>query len=285
MKKIIAFLCVGIFVANGYSVCALNNNEPEYWGVVVVALNESQHPYIYDALLQSSNWDADHLRLLWKETATREAIFSSLEWLSNNTDEEDIVLFSVDMHGTYSNGNFGIWPWDGYENGMITVNELDLQFDNIKAKGICLFFDCCLAGNFVNPEGTLRNNFGLIQDRFQKSVSEGLNGDNRVIIMGTMPNGLGVHWLDYDFQTGEIKGEVSPSSVLSKALSTKYDENQDESTSAEECFRYLKKNYAKYALMGFLNIPIQLINYLQFGFILKPFPTLYDSYEGDLPLI
>jgi hypothetical protein len=103
--------------------------------------------------------------------------------------------------------------------------------------------------------------------------------------MGTMPNGLGAHWLDYDFTTGEIKGEVSPYSVLSKALSTKYDENQDESTSAEECFRYLKKNYLKYALMGFLNIPIQIINYLQFGFILKPFPTIYDSYEGELPLI
>jgi hypothetical protein len=168
---------------------------------------------------------------------------------------------------------------------MITVNELDIQFDNIKAKGICLFFDCCLAGNFVNPDGNLLNNFGLIKDRFQKSVSAGLNGDNRVIIMGTMPNGLGVHWLDYDFQTGEIKLEISPSSVLSKALSMKYDENQDGSTSAEECFRYLKKNYFKYALMGFLNIPIQIINYLQFGFILKPFPTLYDSYEGELSLI
>ena len=285
MKKIVAFLCTGIFIGSGCSVSALNNNDTEYWGVVIVALNESQQPYLYDALLQSLNWDADHLKLLWKENATREAIFSSLEWLSNNADDGDIVLFSVDIHGTYSDGNYGIWPWNGYENGMITVNELDIQFDNIKAKGICLFFDCCLAGNFVNPDGNLLNNFGLIKDRFQKSVSAGLNGDNRVIIMGTMPNGLGVHWLDYDVQTGEIKLEISPSSVLSKALSMKYDENQDGSTSAEECFRYLKKNYFKYALMGFLNIPIQIINYLQFGFILKPFPTLYDSYEGELSLI
>ena len=193
MKKIVAFLLIGIFIASGCNASALNNNDTEYWGVVVVALNESQQPYLYDALLQSLNWDTDHLKLLWKENASRAAIFSSLEWLSTNADDGDIVLFSVDMHGTYSNGNFGIWPWDGYESGMITVDELDTQFDTIKTKGICLFFDCCLAGNFVNSEDKFLHTSSLIKDRFLKSVSEGLNGDNRVIIMGTMPNGLGVH--------------------------------------------------------------------------------------------
>jgi uncharacterized membrane-anchored protein YitT (DUF2179 family) len=68
-------------------------------------------------------------------------------------------------------------------------------------------------------------------------------------------------------------------------LSTKYDENQNGFTSAEECFRYLKKNYAIYALMGFLNIPLQIIYYLQFRFIMKPFPTMYDSYDGELLLL
>jgi len=284
MKKILVLLCIGIFIGSGFSGSAITNNDTECWGVVVVALDQSQQPYIYDALLRSSNWDTDHLKILWKENATREAIFSSLEWLSDNADEGDIVLFSVDMHGTYSNGSYGIWPWDGYENGMITVDELDVKCDNITAKGICLILDCCLAGNFVNPNGNLLCKSALKKDRFQKSVSAGLEGNNRVVIMGTMPNGLGAHWVDYD-ATGEIKSDISPSSTLSKALSNKYDENQDGSTSAEECFRYLKKDYRKYALMAFLNIPLQISMYLIYGYIIKPFPTLYDSYNGELPLV
>ncbi len=103
--------------------------------------------------------------------------------------------------------------------------------------------------------------------------------------MGTMPNGLGIHWVDYDTTTGEIKSDISPSSVLSKALSNTYDENQDSFTSAEECFRYLKKNYFTYALMGFLNIPLQISLYLRYGFIMKPFPTIHDSYDGEFPLV
>jgi hypothetical protein len=284
MKKILVLLCIGIFIGSGCSVSAFNNNDTEYWGVVIVALNESQQPYIYDALLQSSNWDSDHLKLLWKENATREAIFSSLEWLCDNADDGDIVLFSVDMHGTNSNGSYGIWPWDGYQRGMITVDELDVQFDNIKAKGFCLILDCCLAGNFVNPNGNLLYKSAMKKDRFQKSVSAGLEGNNRVVIMGTMPNGLGAHWIDYD-TNGEIKSDISPSSTLSKALSNKYDENQDGSTSAEECFRYLKKDYRKYALMAFLDIPLQIYMYLIYRYIIKPFPTLYDSYDGELPLV
>jgi len=284
MKKIIALLFIGIFIGSGCSVSALNNNDTEYWGVVIVALNESQQPYLYNTLLQSLNWDTDHLKLLWKENATREAIFSSLEWLSDNADDGDIVLFSVDTHGTYSSGNYGIWPWDGNENGMITVEELDIQLDNIRANGFCLFFDCCFAGSFVNLDSNLLYTSILIKDRFEKSLSQGLSGDNRVVIMGTMPNGLGLHWLDYDSKTGETL-EISPTTVLSKALSMKYDENQDGSTSAEECFRYLKKNYMKYGLMGFLNIPLQIYSYLRYGFIIKPFPTIYDSYDGELLLV
>ncbi|ENO11896.1 Caspase domain-containing protein [Thermoplasmatales archaeon SCGC AB-539-C06] len=69
--------------------------------VVVVALLESQNPYIYDSLIQSKNWKPDHLKLLWKENATRGDIFNSLDWLIENADDDDIVLFSVDCHGTY----------------------------------------------------------------------------------------------------------------------------------------------------------------------------------------
>ena len=154
MYGIICFIIVGLLITSGISIADKSIDETEYWGVVVVALDQSLEPYIYNSLLQKENWKNDHIKLLWKNNATTEKIFDSLDWLIENSDENDFVLFSVDAHGNYSNGDFGIWPFDGSENGMITVGELDNKFAEINAKGLCLIFDCCLAGNFVD-----NNNF------------------------------------------------------------------------------------------------------------------------------
>jgi len=289
MKKIIAIIIVGIITITGISVIAMPNDESEFWGVVVVALDTSQQPYIYNALMQSNNWNADHVKLLWKENATRGDIFNSLDWLIENADNDDTVLFSVDCHGTYQKGDYGIWPWDGYENGMITVTELDAKFDKIKSKGLCLIFDCCLGGSFVDTsQVNIKSNH---VDRFLSSrlliphaIIGGVEDDNRVVIMGTMPEGLGTHWIDYEMN-GKIKSEVSPSSVLSEGFAKKYDINGDRNTSAEEGFMYLKTNFRKWAILGFLHVPLQIYMYFTTGFIVKPFPTLYDSYDGELPII
>ena len=289
MKKIIAIIIVGIITITGISVIAMPNDESEFWGVVVVALDTSQQPYIYNALMQSNNWNTDHVKLLWKENATRGDIFNSLDWLIENADDDDTVLFSVDCHGTYQKGDYGIWPWDGYENGMITVTELDAKFDKIKSKGLCLIFDCCLSGSFVDTtQVNIKSNH---VDRFRSprlliphAIMGGVEDDNRVVIMGTMPEGLGAHWIDYEMN-GKIKSEVSPSSVLSEGFAKKYDINGDRNTSAEEGFMYLKTNFRKWAILGFLLVPLQIYMYFTTGFIVKPFPTLYDGYNGELPII
>jgi len=272
---------VGLLITSGISIADKSIDETEYWGVVVVALDQSMEPYIYNSLLQKENWKNDHIKLLWKNNATTEKIFDSLDWLIENSDENDFVLFSVDAHGTYSNGDFGIWPFDGGENGIITVGELDNKFDEINAKGLCLIFDCCLAGNFVD-----NNNFFLSisnKNIFRKTVLEGIEDNNRVIIMGTMPNGLGCHWVDYDIN-GNIIDEVSPTTVIADVILNGNDKNNDGFTSAEEIYVYLKENYRKYALKGFLLIIVQITMYLSYGFFVIPFPTIYDSYSGELPI-
>ena len=281
MYRIICFIIVGLLITSGISIADKSIDETEYWGVVVVALDQSMEPYIYNSLLQKENWKNDHIKLLWKNNATTEKIFDSLDWLIENSDENDFVLFSVDAHGTYSNGDFGIWPFDGGENGIITVGELDNKFDEINAKGLCLIFDCCLAGNFVD-----NNNFFLSisnKNIFRKTVLEGIEDNNRVIIMGTMPNGLGCHWVDYDIN-GNIIDEVSPTTVIADVILNGNDKNNDGFTSAEEIYVYLKENYRKYALKGFLLIIVQITMYLSYGFFVIPFPTIYDSYLGELPI-
>ena len=71
--------------------------------------------------------------------------------------------------------------------------------------------------------------------------------------------------VDYD-TTGEIKSDISPSSTLSKALSNKYDENSGWFYLSRRVFSVFKKDYRKYALMAFLNIPLQISMYLIYGY-------------------
>lgn len=261
-----------------------NTNSTEYWGVIVVSLAETLHPYVYDALIQANNWDEDHIRLLWKQDASRENIFDALSWVQSRSDENDVVLFSVDCHGVYIGGDYGIWPSDGDSNGFVTIDELESAFDKITAEGICLIFDCCFSGTFVEPSQFCSKNT-VSGARFKEKVISGLNADNRVVIMGTMPNGLGVHWIDVDPLTGEQTVDISPSSVVANGLIEGNDMNDDGITSAEEAYLYLKENFRRYALKGFLNIPLQMFCYLAYGFFTLPFPTISDNYDGEMPLV
>ena len=279
MNRLICIIAIGLIISGGISIADNSTNETEYWGVVVVALGQSMEPYIYSSLLQKQNWDEDNLILLWKNNATSDKILDSIDWLIENSDENDFVLFSVDAHGTYSNGDFGIWPYDGHENGILTVDDLDNKFDSINSRGLCLIFDCCFAGNFVDYNNNLFSTDSYRQNIFRKTVVEGFEDDNRVVIMGTMPNGLGCHWVDYDI-SGNIIKEISPTTVIADVILYGNDLNNDEFTSAEEIYIYLKENYRIYALKGFLSIIIQLTSYLSYGFFVMPFPTVYYSYSG-----
>jgi len=284
MKQIICIISIiGLIISSGISIADKSINETEYWGVVVVALDQSMEPYIYNSLLQKPNWNKDNIILLWKNNATSEKILDSIDWLIENSDENDFVLFSVDAHGTYSNGDFGIWPYDGHENGILTVNILDDKFDSINSKGLCLIFDCCFAGNFVDYNDNLLLK-SYKKNMIRERLVEGFEDNNRVVIMGTMPNGLGCHWVDYDIN-GNIIDEVSPTTVIADVILDGNDVNNDGFTSAEEMYSYLKGNYRIYALKGFLSIIIQLTSYLSYGFFVMPFPTVYDSYSGELPII
>ena len=129
------------------------DNEKEYWGVCVVAFDgpydDAIEPFIYDSLLEAENWDKSHIKLLFRENATRAAIIDALDWLIENVDENDVVLFSDHSHGTFRRADkkYGIVPIDSEISGIITVDELDEKFDAIKAEELCLIFDCCLAGS------------------------------------------------------------------------------------------------------------------------------------------
>ena len=257
------------------------NEDIEYWGVIAVALDETLAPHIYNGLSIAENWDENHIRVLWKENATREAIIESINWLSENVDENDIALFSFDGHGSYINKKYGIFPWDG---GDITIEELDYIIDQISALGLVLIFDCCFSGTFITFDNMNRLENNDIYKKYEDSIKENLAGDNRVILMSTMKYGLGSHWIDINPFTGE-KTDICFSSKLAEAWTNIIDENNDNICSAEESFNYAKKKLFRYSLITASRLLLQIGAYLAYGHFYLPFPTIYDSYEGELPII
>lgn len=262
------------------------DDETEYWGVCVVAFDDPDsnmlEPFVYDALLEANNWDESHIKLLFRENSTKEAIINALDWLIENADENDVVLFSDHSHGTRRrDGKYGIVPVDSEEVGIITTDELDEKFDAMKAKELCLIFDCCLAGNFVNKEIL---GFSRIDKTrcFNKGIIKGLEGENRVVLMSTMRYGLGVG-IGINFSGN--KTHISFQRFVGEAFNEKIDYNSDGFCSAEEAFQYAKKKWRPYAIITFLLIRFQIQSFLSNGFFIIPFPTLYDSVEGELFII
>ena len=135
MKKIICFIIIVLIIISGIGLAENSINEIEFWGVVVVALEETIEPHIYNGLLESNNWHEENIILLWKQNATRNSIINSLVWLKDNADENDIVLFSFDGHGSYIDQKYGIYA---YEGGEISIEELNNLLAVIKPKELKL---------------------------------------------------------------------------------------------------------------------------------------------------
>jgi len=259
----------------------------QYWGVCIVAFDDEndaiKEPFIYNSLLQADNWDEVHLKLLFREEATRNAILGSLDWLIDNADEDDVVLFSDHSHGTYrrSDKKYGIVPIDSEISGIITVEELDEKFDLIKAKELCLIFDCCLAGNFVekNHIDVNKNNKNVF---YNKGFTQGIEGDNRIVLMSTMRYGLGI---GISVNVSGHQTHFSFHRFVGDALGEKIDYNNDGVCSAEESYNYAQEKWRPYAFTSLFMIRMQIVSLLTFGFLIIPFPTLYDNIQGELPIV
>ena len=61
--------------------------------------------------------------------------------------------------------------------------------------------------------------------------------------------------------------------------------NDDMISSAEEAFEYAKNEFMPLAVRLFFNIPLQIIMWLAYGSIFKPFPNMYDPSPEELPII
>lgn len=257
-----------------------SGNETEYWAVVVSTFENQT--FMYDTLLHEHNWNESRTRLLYLSDATRDNILDALDWLAENVDADDIVVFSDNSHGSYKRGVCGVCPWDYHEEGIITKEELDAKFDNINAYGMCLIFDCCFSGNLVDTKTPSSTQDAIL---FQQTLQGGIEGENRVILMETRRFGTGFQMGITNPETNETE-IVTFSKFVADCFREKIDNNDDGICSAEESFYYARKEFRPYAIFAFLLIKIQILSFIASGgFFIIPFPTIYDGFQGELPIV
>ena len=290
MKRIFTLLCIYMLCFWGIGSIAKDNIktnnqqivsskfETEYWALII-STNTTNITSIYNSIINKPNWDESHIILLKREEARKENILEALDWLKNKSDSRDTVLFSFTGHGTPKNSKYGISPWG---KNTIFVDELDEKLDSIDCKNMCLIFDCCLSGSFIEStsKNTNINDFYF----FRESLKIGLDDEDRAILMSTMKRGGG--FVASVFEDDREINVISFARFVANAFLNEKDDNNDGLVSAEEAFRYGRKKFLPFALFFFLCIPLQIQALIQSrGFLLIPFPTIYDGVEGELPIV
>ena len=121
---------------------------------------------LYDVLVQSSNWYADHIHVVKASQATGKNLVAELNWLSNNADSDDMVVVYITTHGVPLKVNglpLDLPPKDEadgadealimyhgfeYDYAFIWDDLLNFYLSRIESQGLCVIIDSCFAGGF-----------------------------------------------------------------------------------------------------------------------------------------
>jgi len=107
--------------------------------------------------MASENWNANHIRLLVNESATKANIRDAILWMANNANTEDTCLFFFSGHGEQSIDDNGD-ELDGldeslrtYYNETILDDELEEWIGEVKAQKVAAILDACYTGGVLTP--------------------------------------------------------------------------------------------------------------------------------------
>lgn len=256
------------------------NEGTEYWALLVAVgvyadFPEQNRPLmleevddLYEVLLQSDVWSEDHIKVIKAEDATVSNIISGLKWLDDMEDEDDFSLVFITTHGAPL--GFDIPPFDeedktdeilasywqfAYGSQFLYDDQLNYRLNRLESQGVCFIVDSCYAGGFNDPPNWLpkfinpfsRKDIKMSSKEWMEGFAEDVRGQNRVILMASREDEL------------SYSGGFAP--YLIDGLRGFADDNDDGIISAEEAFFYSEPRTSRQN------------------------PTIYDGYDGELPLI
>jgi hypothetical protein len=264
---------------NSYS----EKEDTEYWALIFAvgiyknAFNEDRPELIinanllYEVLINSPNWQANHIHMITAEKATGRRLIKELLWLIRHEDSDDISLIYLTTHGgplKDTQGNPIDLPPKDEEDGADEILVMHEGFDKwyafiwddllnfflsmLQSKGVCLIVDSCFAGGFNDKPIFLRASSEKYTDEsFTLGFAEDLSAQNRVVLMACQENETSYGGffskllIDGLWGAGDLWG------------------NNDGINSAEEVF-----NYAEFWVNKTCTFT----------------PTIFDLYPGECPV-
>ena len=213
----------------------------EYWALIFAVGIYKNNPQqnrlsmleaaddLYDVLLSSSQWQADHIRKVTGSECLLPRLLQELNWLAQNADEDDMVIVYITTHGNSlkdDDGNpYDIPPedeadgsdeilamHDGFDKklGFIWDDLLNFYLNRIKSYGLCLIVDSCYAGGF-NDFSTVVSNSNSVPTS-QEITGNTYNKVNTVISSTKTTMGT----LDPRLITTTLNKKVNPTADESK---------------------------------------------------------------------
>jgi hypothetical protein len=199
----------------------------EYWALIVGVGEYYRHPdqnrpsmlhmveILPQVLLDSPNWQSDHIHTLKGSQVTGENLIKELIWLIINEDEDDMSLVYITTHGGQLKDKKGrpvdLPPKDeadgtdeilvlyhGFERWYSFISDDILNFflSLLESKGVCVIIDSCYSGGFNDEPLFITRTFerDLTQDfnaeSFKQGFIEDVASQNRVVLMSCEEDSL-----------------------------------------------------------------------------------------------
>jgi len=260
----------------------IENQASEYWALLVAVGVYADNPEqnrplmleevddLYDLLLESNVWSADHIKVIKGPDATATNIISGFRWLDKMEDEQDISLVFITTHGSPVGYDFPpkdeedgtdeilstYWGF-AYNIGFLWDDEINFLLNRLESKGVCLIVDSCYAGGFNDDPNwkklsryifpSLNLNEKVSPEQFIEGFGKEVSGQNRVVLMASREDEL------------SYSGGFAP--YLIDGLRGFADLNSDNIVTAEEAFYYTEPRTWRQS------------------------PTIFDLYPGELPIM
>lgn len=177
----------------------------------------------YYALTVTYGWNPTHIQMLLDSEATKANIELAINWLSNNEEQGDEVVFFYSGHGSMVNYDIDadgerkdecIVPCDGTTvASVIWDGELKERFADFDSTRIMFYFDSCYSGGMID-----------------------LKGDGRLVLMACGENQLSLESSAWE------NGQFTYYFVDQGMTSELADKNTDGQVTFEEAFDYAKAN-------------------------------------------
>ena len=229
---------------------------------------------LYDVLIDSSQWQSDHIHVVKGSQATGQNLIKELLWLIQSEDGDDMSLIYITTHGSpllAENGDpIDIPPkdeadgadeilvmYDGFDNpyAFIWDDLLNFFLSLLQSQGVCLIVDSCFSGGFndVPFKGNTIEDYTL--ESFSEGLAEEIATQGRVVLMSSEEDtySYGSYFSNYLIDGFEGSADISTFG------------NGDGINSAEESFYYAQR----------------LVDLYGHG---NQHPTILDLYPGEFPV-